>query len=135
MDKRCSVCKETKDTSNFYTHKIIRDGFRPECKVCTLSRNMKYRNSDIGKKKSKESSYKHILHKIYRMSNDDFNSMLVKQDYKCKICSSTRKLVVDHCHLTNKVRGLLCYKCNTGLGLFNDNPDLISKALLYIKES
>lgn len=65
---------------------------------------------------------------------DRYNSMLIAQDYKCQICSKTpvRKLNVDHCHTTGKVRGLLCGNCNRGLGLFFDNPDLMLSAIKYV---
>lgn len=68
--------------------------------------------------------------------------MLKEQEGKCKICSNTtnlhsrnNNLDIDHCHITGKVRGLLCNKCNKAIGYFEDNPELIKKALKYLEDS
>mgnify|MGYP000094078581 FL=1 len=66
--------------------------------------------------------------------------MLEAQDYKCAICGNEdevegRRLAIDHCHSTGDVRGLLCGKCNRGLGLFYDNQELLNKAIQYLKQS
>lgn len=68
--------------------------------------------------------------------------MLVAQNGGCVICGSPspkRKgsvhLVVDHCHKTGAVRGLLCYRCNVGLGNFEDDPTLVAAALEYLKKN
>ena len=65
--------------------------------------------------------------------------MLEAQNGRCKICGTDTPMGngafhVDHCHMTNKVRGLLCHKCNVGLGHFNDNISLLSTAILYLNE-
>lgn len=68
--------------------------------------------------------------------------MLNTQNHLCKICNlpgfkldprSKTLLVVDHCHSTGKVRGLLCHNCNRALGLFKDNTNSIENALNYLK--
>lgn len=78
-----------------------------------------------------------IIRRQYGISLDEYNEMLENQRYKCAICGNEdevegRRLAIDHCHETNKIRGLLCGKCNRGLGLFYDNIDLLEKAKQYL---
>lgn len=69
--------------------------------------------------------------------------MLESQNGGCAICGATkvvqkntvRKLSVDHCHETNTVRGILCQKCNQGLGLFDDSIDKLTNAIQYLEKS
>ena len=67
-----------------------------------------------------------------------YEFMLKNQSGVCAICekkcSSGRALAIDHDHSTNKVRGLLCNRCNRGLGMFMDDPKLLSTAALYLKK-
>lgn len=71
---------------------------------------------------------------------EEFDKMLLSQNGKCKICGTSnpgkgrKHLVVDHCHITNKIRGLLCSKCNVGLGALGDNLEQLKKAFDYLKE-
>ena len=81
-----------------------------------------------------------LIHKNCKLKSnfgitlEDFNRMFKEQNGKCKICSKGLiKPHVDHNHDTGKVRGLLCNQCNRGLGFFNDNYQLLDKALYYIK--
>ena len=71
------------------------------------------------------------------MTVEEYNERLLKQDGKCAICSKTNKsgkrLFVDHCHRTGRIRGLLCGPCNNAIGLFYDNPELMNKAAAYLK--
>jgi len=60
---------------------------------------------------------------------------LTEQDGYCIICfeKCDDVLVIDHCHITGKVRGLLCQQCNAGLGNFKDDPKRLEKAISYLK--
>lgn len=59
--------------------------------------------------------------------------MMIEQGSKCRICGIyADKLSVDHNHKTGQIRGLLCNKCNTGLGMFQDNTSIIESALKYL---
>lgn len=77
----------------------------------------------------------------YNLTPDQYNDLYIQQDYKCAICGTheqdtqRKKLVVDHCHVTGNVRGLLCNNCNSGLGLFKDDVGLLNKAKQYLTEN
>lgn len=80
--------------------------------------------------------------KTYGLTEIQYQAMLAAQDGKCAICGSAHGLAskmyplyVDHCHATGRVRGLLCQRCNAGLGMFQDRKDLIDKAALYLSKS
>lgn len=74
---------------------------------------------------------------VYGITLEQYHQMLADQNYRCAICGQEdevegRKLAIDHCHTTGKVRGLLCGKCNRGLGLFYDNSKLLQNAISYL---
>lgn len=81
---------------------------------------------------SREANLKHR----YGITLVDYNEMLSDQNCRCKICDiQTSGLVVDHCHDSGDIRGLLCSNCNKGLGLFKDNPERMVRAANYILET
>jgi len=80
----------------------------------------------------------------YGLTFEEFQTLLNKQNKLCAICNQpetaisnrsgkVRTLAVDHCHKTNKVRGLLCFICNSALGHFKDNIPLLESAIDYLK--
>lgn len=80
-----------------------------------------------------------IVRRQYGITLAEYDQMLRDQEKKCAICGNEdevegRRLAIDHCHETKNVRGLLCGKCNRGLGLFYDNQELLQNALTYLKK-
>ena len=73
--------------------------------------------------------------KRYGLDEDQFNSMLLEQQGKCKICSTEMKSAagIDHCHKTGVVRGLLCRKCNFLLGNANESITVLEQAIQYLR--
>jgi len=77
------------------------------------------------------------LKQKFGITLEQYEEILSKQNGLCAICSSTEKtgkrLAVDHCHKTGKVRGILCMKCNTSLGKINDDISILEKMIFYLK--
>lgn len=129
MEKRCTECGETKDLSEFNKGGYSLDGRQNECRMCTRKANKVWNK----KNKSKR------LKDAYGITLKTYNEMSKAQDHKCAICSkdvkdNKRALAVDHCHATGNVRELLCNKCNIGLGYFNDDTELLNKAIEYLRK-
>lgn len=128
---------------------------RPTIKFCEIhniprylrerNRGGKLYNEHICKKCTKERSdayfsiQRHHYLKRYGINLEKYEIMLKEQNNKCAICDRHKDLfkksfAVDHCHITGKIRGLLCFHCNTGIGKLGDNIESITKALNYLKK-
>lgn len=102
---------------------------------------MKVRRRELqrARKKPKEWRTGHLRRK-YNLTQADYDALLLNQNGVCAICqrkpdeikTQWPTLAVDHDHTTGKVRGLLCNLCNTGLGFFQESPDLINAAGRYL---
>ena len=81
-----------------------------------------------------------MLKRNYGITPKDYDAMVETQNNECLICFASgdkernKRLVVDHCHASGKVRGLLCNKCNLLLGHADDTIDRLERAILYLKE-
>lgn len=84
-----------------------------------------------------------IQYRCYRygITAADVERMLKEQSGRCAVCRRPPRgkgrnsiLHIDHCHRSGKVRGLLCFNCNTGIGNLNDSPRLLKKALAYLEK-
>lgn len=82
--------------------------------------------------------YTQLIKRKYGLTVSDVDAMRQRQNDCCSICGRPaennryKRLNIDHCHETNKVRALLCDLCNKGLGMFHDNPELLQKASEYL---
>lgn len=87
----------------------------------------------------KTNARKYKLRDSYNITPVEYDQLLKAQNLQCAICQTDKPtgrwkvFAVDHCHTTGKVRGLLCNECNRGMGLLKDSPDLLQKALNYLK--
>jgi hypothetical protein len=91
----------------------------------------KYRQSQTGKKVTRKSELKIK----YNLTLEQYEKMMQSQNGFCLLCGGQggkKALCVDHCHVTGKIRGLLCDLCNRGLGYFKDNPKTLQNAIKYL---
>lgn len=71
----------------------------------------------------------------YSITKEEIQVLAERQHHQCAICKRTGKLCVDHCHTTAKVRGLLCDRCNTSLGLLGDSIERLLSAVRYLESA
>lgn len=145
-DKRniSGLRNECKDCRNIY-EKALRNGNTEYKKQQTENtKQWKKNNPDKAKilrdrynKKNPTKMREAHLKFTFNVTLEQYEVMMVEQNRVCKICAlpaeSGKNLHIDHDHKTGEIRGLLCGKCNMGLGLFNDNYELINKAIEYLK--
>jgi len=134
--KYCTKCNVERSFNMFRRHINTKDRLNTHCKSCERDTLKKWRLNNPEKKRMQE--WRHNLNYGYNITPDIYLELLNKQGNTCaicfKICCTGRSLAVDHCHRTGTVRGLLCSKCNMGIGLFNDNPDVLISAIKYIMD-
>lgn len=119
--RACCVCGKTKPANEFYQSRHGKDLRRITCIDCCRI------NGRVRNKRSKCLKY--------GLSDEKAEKIARLNESECAICGTmTNNFHIDHCHKTNKFRGLLCERCNPGLGLFNDDPILLTKAVKYLNE-
>jgi len=141
--RKCSNCRIEKDESFFYPVPVG-DGISRQCKEC------KKLYERVRRKEHPEIYREYELRSHFNLSVEQYNTMFTEQNGLCFIChkpetvfrkGSTLPLTVDHNHSCcpsstscgKCVRHLLCFRCNSGLGYFMDNPELLIAAASYIK--
>lgn len=131
-EKWCCGCDTVKPRTEFYKARNRPDGLKSTCKTCSRIARQAWAEENPDKVRG----YERLRH--YDLSPEDYEQMLAFQEGKCAICGATESghrspyLLVDHCHVTGNVRGLLCHLCNVGLGGFRDDPALLLKATRYL---
>ena len=88
--------------------------------------------------KNSDTIFENYLKRTYNIDLNKYNSLFEEQSGVCAICKqecvSGRKLAVDHNHDTGEVRGLLCCRCNRGIGNLDDSLDKLKSAVLYLEK-
>lgn len=139
--KPCIVCKVSKMRTDFHKN-LNADGLFNVCKKCHYIRYTEHRKDPKNKEKWRRYRQNGVFKRRYGITLEQYEKMVTDQENKCLICKKepdnygpkqNHVLSVDHCHKTGKIRGLLCHRCNTALGAFHESPEIIIKALEYIK--
>lgn len=149
--KICTKCKQSKLEAEFGRRALAKDGLNTYCRQCrsvvdkiyhgdnrekSLSQSQAWRKRNP--EKAKANSRRHQLLQ-YGITVEQFDDMARAQGGVCAICKKPPAgtanhgvLHVDHDHITNKIRGLLCGPCNRAIGLMRDNPDQLVASAYYL---
>lgn len=135
--KTCIKCKIIKSIEEFRKD-------RNSCKLCHNAQSKIWKLNHPGYiapvfKKDPEYRRRWDYRTRYGITLEEFESRLNQQNRRCGICLTDNpkgrrgRFVVDHCHKTGKIRGILCDSCNKGIGILGDTEEALNKALNYLK--
>ncbi len=139
--KRCYKCQLYKTVGEFGIARQRADGLNNICKSCkSFAASAYHQRVKLEGGYSKKRIRQNLASKLktkFGLEIDRYEEMLETQAGLCAICCETcisgKRLSVDHNHSSGAVRGLLCARCNFGLGYFRDRPDLLESAIEYLK--
>ncbi|CAM5239251.1 Recombination endonuclease VII OS=Streptomyces tendae OX=1932 GN=GUR47_33690 PE=4 SV=1 [Streptomyces tendae] len=114
--KHCLSCDEVKPWSEWHRNAAALDGLSARCKAC----------------RSVAGRARHLM-RHYGLTETERDAIVASQMGLCVICLKAPAVHVDHCHKTGRVRGVLCFNCNSGLGLLRDDPDAMYRAADYLE--
>lgn len=131
--KLCTKCERILPLGSFWksSNKEARKGRATFCTECSKVYNAE-RYEDNGRNAR--------LERLYGMTLEQYDGMLEAQNNRCAICGSEdpkrgSRFLVDHCHRTGDVRGLLCHHCNVFIGMAEDDTATLLSAVKYLEES
>lgn len=156
--RTCRKCEEEKPLSEFTKNRTLPSGRTNECKKCTnvYARKRREENPEVAQKirdagarwraANPDADKQKYLMRRFNITIQEYRDLLEAQNGVCAICgepesvvrrakSGQEMLAVDHCHETGKIRGLLCFKCNTGIGALGDSVEGLERALAYLRGS
>lgn len=128
--KICCQCKESFSEEDFHKNKTASDGYQAACKECNKGNTLK-----------RDPAYwrKHNLKRKFGITLEQYEELLVKQNYSCAICERHEdqfkiKLAVDHDHKTGRIRGLLCTACNYHLIRRHTDSSILFRMANYVDQ-
>ena len=142
--RKCNICGESKPLTEYYTtrFKSVSDPtkkyYHGKCKKCYIKKGQEI--YDPVKNRDYNLQYR------YGITLEEYNTILEEQNGECAVCGTddpkgrqsgrgkVKGFYVDHNHETGEIRGLLCNNCNRSIGLFNDDPSILEKAVLYLRK-
>lgn len=148
--QKCRRCKEIKEIEEFAPSLVFKNGRESRCGPCVREASREAyaakdpRRQRLKRARDKYRSTEHgqiaqldyLFRRKYGITAADYFAMLSAQGGNCALCllppETKRRLAVDHDHITGKVRGLLCTKCNSALERFDSVPEFFQRASAYL---
>lgn len=126
--KRCPQCDEIKINSGFPRNRSSSDGLAAYCKPCHNRIVSQISDRLYGGHRN------FLMRRRYGIDIATFEEMRWVQGGKCALCRKRKAIHVDHDHATGKVRAILCFRCNNGLGKLFDDPRIVLRAVAYLRQ-
>jgi hypothetical protein len=129
--KLCTRCFDIKPLTAFTRMSSGRKGVHPYCRLCSSAQQRRQYAEGLTRSTR--------LQRLFGSGLQQYEGMLKEQDNGCAICGRrdagrrTDRLLVDHDHVTGRVRALLCHKCNAVLGMMDDDPERLEAAARYLR--
>lgn len=148
--KLCKRCGQTKRLTEFYPHNRTKDRLQYWCKACQKAavvsgyRNNPAKHADYnrewGRKNPDKRADNHLKWRL-NLPYGTYAKMLTDQAGRCAICGTDKpslnahfkRFHVDHDRVTGQIRGLLCGRCNTGIGQFLHDTHHLAQAIRYLQ--
>ena len=135
--RQCTRCRAVKPPEAFGVDRSTRDGVSRECRQCGTDRDRERAQRDPDYRR------RYHLKQRYGLSLEDYLARLEAQGGGCAVCGASpgaRIMHVDHDHACcpgeqtcgRCIRGILCQDCNRGLGMFQDDAELLMAAAAYV---
>lgn len=149
--KVCSTCRGSFALDAFHKNRAKPDGLHTDCRTCVAEANRSWRERNAEKKRETDRAWfaanpgylkRMSLRKQGMVATDEELAEwhLLATVGVCAICgggprSGHARLAIDHDHETGRIRGVLCIACNTALGMFKDDPEVLAAAIAYLETS
>jgi Recombination endonuclease VII len=125
--KHCARCKTYKPLEDFPLNKKNKDGHKSWCKKCCNEHHREWRKNNP--ERIRELAKRAQIKRFYGITVTEYEALMAKG---CALCGENKNMHLDHNHVTGKIREPLCQRCNQGIGLFRENPELLIRAAIYL---
>lgn len=138
--KWCCTCEKVKPVDDFHKHSRATDGRQGQCKVCSRASTNAYRSRNP--ERAKMHRLRHTLKAKFGMTIEEYECLYNAQNGLCAICGKpeiatqngrVKRLAIDHCHKTGKIRGLLCLHCNVAIAMIDEDEQAMVAAIAYVR--
>jgi hypothetical protein len=127
-EKRCRQCGEVKPAGEFYRNGASGDWLSIDCRSCASFNYQEARRKDPSRVRA------YSFKRYGDGAAEHYERLYAEQLGQCAICGRLAPILdIDHCHTTTELRSLLCGGCNRGLGCFDDDPQLLARAIEYLR--
>lgn len=134
--KKCIKCNVEKSLDNFNFRNKEKNYRHSSCKQCSsaYARDRWTNNINGTRDKGRKSNREYNYRARYNAPEEVIQKLIENPVGNCEICGTETQLFVDHCHNTNKYRGLICRNCNLMLGYAKDNINTLLSGVQYLKD-